>query len=150
MKHKRSNIGTVSHGTMKASDLVPAFIYELRAQTPTRRAHLSLCARIEKAIDSCADYDLSEDIDFDLEELFDALNEYAPEGFYFGAHPGDGADFGFWLSESFIEDFDGLKVDGLSQVPRGYSGLVLDVNDHGNVSLYKASRGRLRELWAIV
>jgi len=49
----------------------------------------------------------SDDAHYDLEVLFDAMNEYAPEGFYFGAHPGDGADYGFWLSESFVEDFDG-------------------------------------------
>jgi len=28
--------------------------------------------------------------------LTDALNEHAPDGFMFGAHEGDGSDFGFW------------------------------------------------------
>jgi len=32
----------------------------------------------------------------------DALNEYAPDGYYFGAIEGDGSDFGFWA----IEDED--------------------------------------------
>jgi hypothetical protein len=96
------------------------------------------------------DYFSSDDADYDLEALFDALQEYAPPYFYFGAHPGDGADCGFWLSESFPDDFDGLKVSDLSEVPTGYTGEVLIVNDHGNISLYVYSRGHRREVWAIV
>lgn len=34
-----------------------------------------------------------------VDELFDLLNEIAPEGTYFGASEGDGADFGFWTVE---------------------------------------------------
>tara|TARA_Y100000310_G_scaffold275814_1_gene292541 strand:+ start:92 stop:355 length:264 start_codon:yes stop_codon:yes gene_type:complete len=34
--------------------------------------------------------------DMDLEELCDVLNDLAPGDHYFGAHEGDGSDFGFW------------------------------------------------------
>lgn len=40
-------------------------------------------------------WDTMEAIDF-LNELYDLLNEHAPDGCYFGAHEGDGSDFGFW------------------------------------------------------
>lgn len=32
-----------------------------------------------------------------LQEIFDEMNEIAPEGHYFGAHEGDGADYGYWV-----------------------------------------------------
>jgi len=37
------------------------------------------------------------------EELPDALQDFAPPGFYFGSHPGDGADIGFWLDEELVD-----------------------------------------------
>lgn len=86
----------------------------------------------------------------DLETLFDILNNHALPYFYFGAHPGDGADFGYWLSEEFESDFDGLKVSDLAEVPKAHSGEVLQVSDHGNMTLYAYTRGRAREVWALV
>ena len=34
--------------------------------------------------------------DWLMDDLFDALEECAPKGHYFGSHPGDGSDLGFW------------------------------------------------------
>jgi len=147
------NIGTVSHGTMRPEDLIPDFLYELKHQKPCHRSHRKLIREIESNVQrmkSPAYFD-SEQVQWDLEALFDALNEYAPPYFYFGAHPGDGSDYGYWLSDDFPDfSFDGLRVSDLSEVPRGYSGEVVYVNDHGNMSLYTYSRGRRREVWAIV
>jgi hypothetical protein len=91
-----------------------------------------------------------DELEFDLEELQGILENHALPYFYFGICEGDGAEFGFWLSQDSIQEFDGLKVDDLSEVPTGYTGEVLEVNDHGNMSLYAYSRGRGREVWAIV
>jgi hypothetical protein len=147
----RRNIGSVSHATMREEDLIPAFIWELRQMKPLRREDRRLLRAIEARMEKPGYYD-SEDSSFDLNEcLFDALDTYALPYFYFGAHPGDGSDYGFWLSEHLEDDFDGLKVNDLSEVPANYSGEVLLVNDHGNMSLYIKSRnGRVREIWSVV
>jgi hypothetical protein len=97
------------------------------------------------------EYYESEDADYDLEALFDALNDYAPEGFYFGASMGDGCDYGYWLSDEYIQEFDGLKVSDLGEVPKGYVGLVLTVTDHGNPSLFCFHRNHsYTVLWELV
>ncbi len=149
---KNNNIGSVSHATMRPEDLIPRFISELQSQKPLHREHRKLIREIkrnQRTMKNPAYYD-NEQVSWDLDALFDALDQYAPAYFYFGAHPGDGSDYGYWLDESFIDDFNGLRVNDLSEVPTGYTGEVLVVNDHGNCSLYAYSRGRRRELWAIV
>jgi hypothetical protein len=147
---RNHNIGSVSSATMLPEDLIPSFLWELEHQRPLRRIHGRLVREITARM-ATANYFDGDDCSDDLDELFTALDDYSPEGFYFGAHPGDGADFGYWLSESFTEDFDGLRVDDLSEVPRGYVGSILLVKDHGNMSLYvKARNHRLTECWSIV
>ena len=98
--------GSICSGTLRTEDLVNAFVDALdrlkAAESlspwwnPDRFARLDdLLAEVERERtehgyyhgDLCADH---------LERMQDALNGYAPDGHFFGAHPGDGADFGFW------------------------------------------------------
>ena len=146
-------IGSISHGTMRNEDLIPEFVYCLKtlANQHGNKKHKALIRDIEKRMEAEGYYE-SDEADYDLnEDLFQALNEYAAPYMYFGAHPGDGSDFGFWLDEDMEDHFDGIKVSDLSEVPKDYAGEILMVNDHGNTSLYvKAKTQEPREVWALV
>jgi hypothetical protein len=50
------------------------------------------------------------------EDLFDQMNSIAPEGYYFGAHEGNGSDYGFWRTQFDAEDNE-LFGDGERQQP---------------------------------
>jgi len=146
--------GSVSSGTMRPEDLIPAFADELRAYVQAAGVEGAIPAHLKLAeeADAIEDYD-SEEANGVLEELFDALNEYAPPYGYFGAHPGDGADYGFWLEEDWLRimyDDGVLEVSDTSEVPADYSGEVVHVNDHGNATLYAAQDGELTEVWSVV
>jgi hypothetical protein len=173
-------MGSISSGTMRPEDLIPIFTSELgslarqsgtQVSATCRRQHLKLVKAIESRIEDereFEDSDLGVDgcADDDMDSLFDALGCYCAPYFYFGAHPGDGADYGFWLSEDWDDEFaDGLKlrsdqrewlnytkarVYDLAEVPAWFRGEVAVITDHGNVTLYvKTSRG-LREIWSVV
>lgn len=137
---RSSDFGTVISGTMRSQDLLPAFMDKLRDFDP----------EVADAMERELSFSTQEDKDEVVIGLFDRLNEYCPSGVYFGSHPGDGSDYGFWIHESFFEDFDGLKVSDTSEVPSDYSGEVLHVNDHGNATLYVATEGKLEEVWSVV
>lgn len=141
---KTGSIGSVSSGTMRTEDLIPDFT-KLLKQLDEEKTYAQLIEDCEHYMD----YEPEEQDDL-LNDLFDALNVYAPSWCYFGAHPGNGSDYGFWVSETVADDFDGLKVNDTSEVPEDYTGEVLHANDHGNLTLYKSEKGKLTEIWAIV
>ncbi len=179
-RRKSYPMGSVSCATMREEDLIPTFCYELQSlarQTgiiprKQRAAHVKLVREIEKRADT-EGYFENGDASEDLSELFDALGEYASPYFYFGAHPGDGADYGFWLSENWDEDFEdvkdgdiwrhgktkpiyrddmpsSIKVSDTADIPTWFRGEVAVVNDHGNVTLYVKTSRSLREVWGVV
>jgi len=154
---KTATFGTVSHGTLCTEDLLDAFASELEYQVQRnaeawcsdegRQERDKYMALIGEARE--VDPDSDEASELVNESLPDALHAFAPAYSYFGAHEGDGSDFGYW-PDIDQADFDGLSVADTSEVPADYSGEVLHVNDHGNMTLYAADRGRLTEVWSIV
>ncbi len=97
--------GTVSHGTMRNQDVLPKIMSQLFKEDPQRAREI--WNGNEKFLEALCDercgienswWD-SEEATQMSEELFDIMNEYVPEGHYFGAHPGDGSDYGVWANE---------------------------------------------------
>lgn len=96
-----AQLGSVSHGTMQPRDLIPEFRSTLaRLDQKAYRKHLEEHGDVTGDEDKDAAKGLDpEEADWAIEDLFDKLDSCAPDGAYFGAHPGDGADYGFWLAE---------------------------------------------------
>jgi hypothetical protein len=152
---KYADFGSISSGTLRTEDLLSAFADELEYQIkrqPRSYHHKDARKLINEARRTKPDSDIASDV---VAELEDALEEFAPPYCYFGSHVGDGADFGYWVSDDVFDAHgdccDILRVSDTSEVPKDYRGEVLHVNDHGNATLYVAmSRGKLKEIWACV
>lgn len=96
--------GTVSHGTLLEHDLIPAFLDTLKEinekawNSIVEEGHLMITILTWKEHGWLSLTDEGrEQISYYVNEwLFPAMDDQAPEGYYFGAHPGDGSDFGYW------------------------------------------------------
>lgn len=103
-------IGSVSHGTMRNEDLIPTFRDTLRVLCEffhDAKEYRKVIAESKKAVRLSLvnefvlldNYWNSEEADWDNGRLFYLLDEFGkPNNLYFGAHEGDGSDYGFWES----------------------------------------------------
>ena len=99
---------SVIHGTHRNEDLIPSFMEVINIFDPEKAKELKAkYPEMEKALKELAEdsykeisYFGSEESSYFLNEvLFDVLDSYSPENFYFGSHPGDGSDYGYWKEE---------------------------------------------------
>jgi hypothetical protein len=94
---RRAEPGSVSHGTLRMEDLLPVFTDVLDGLAQSLE-HSHLVARAKHTPPG------HEDADETLNYLMEALDYYAPIGYMFGSHPGDGSDFGFWpIEEGWLD-----------------------------------------------
>ena len=145
-KQPKVHIGSITTGTLLPEDLLEAFSDELR-RLDANGHYAKLLAEAAEILESnIGEYGL-EDTSGLVDDLQYALQEFAPPYTYFGAHPGDGADFGFWPDHDSLEDaiHDGEKLDDGDVLTD--DGLVISVSGHGNVTVFDQNRN---ELWSCV
>jgi hypothetical protein len=139
-------IGTLIHGTLRNEDLLQAFSDELARIDLARfeevikhDAHL-FAESANLTIDGIVE-GLGQHVDDVINDLMDALNEYAPAHAYFGTLEGDASDFGFWPDTDSFEGCEKHVMETPSPL-HGDSewydldcGVIVQVNDHGNVTV---------------
>jgi hypothetical protein len=141
---KTLDIGSISHGTLRAQDLAEALRFELSRMTYRN-------AKLYDELDAIAhDEGRDEEHDSDvIADAIDALQSYAPMFCYVGFHEGDGSDLGCWPDhdaiESAIRDGDAIKIEDLADLDSlaiselNGANVAIHVNDHGNMTVYGLS-----------
>ena len=149
---KKGTIGTVIRATLRPQDLLPAFLFELERLNPEQASKRNgeliadgfAYSQCGVAFGDGDKWPISiDDAQWFLETLVDDLNECAPAYCYFGAHVGDGSDFGFWPSFEEIEDLPKLEWG----IEHGRQpGDYVEVTDHGNLTVYTGAGKPVLEL----
>lgn len=119
MVARTPRIGSVSHGTLRAEDLIPTFLDTLgtlggesavsaACRDAVFPSHMESECRVgadgyyhgytwsDAESPETRAYLESDDAADDIRQLVDALNALAPDYTYFGTHEGDGSDYGYW------------------------------------------------------
>ena len=96
--------GSVSCGTMREEDLIPCFESVLDGADVDYSGNRPECVDALLEGEELTDKE-REEVGYYLNEtLFDLMNDIAPPNCYFGSHPGDGCDYGFWREDEDTED----------------------------------------------
>ncbi len=160
-RHKKTTlpIGTISSGTLRLEDLIPALASALSDLRLTRTERKIVNEALALTIDE------TEQCQFVYEDLEQIAQAHCPDYTDFGATEGDGAEIGVWPSmESLNEDARCTARDwdrGDDVAPRVWKinagdrrpltvNYVMEVTDHGNVTLYRRAGRRWIEVWSVV
>ena len=103
---------TVIHATLRPQDLIPAFLDVIKDTVEYEQLMVNNAGVPSYAAsDNDSEWWDSEDCSFFLNEsLFNTLEQYAPDGFYFGNTEGNGSDFGFWKNNDEFEMGDSIFI----------------------------------------
>lgn len=171
-------LGSISSGTMRTQDLLSAFADALddikddistgcqttdtADDTAIRTAETAridtFLAALESRMDNDDDDARDDYLDSgyaeeDLDTLTFMLSNYTPPYCYFGSHPGNGSDYGFWIDHESLESDvrDGTLASGDEAPEDADEGsLFLHINERGNTELYIRQDGEWVSVWSVV
>ena len=135
-------LGSISTGTLLTEDLLPRFADTCIRLKGTKHPVAIMCYELTDD-PTWADRSNAKDV---LDALKDCLNELCPPFVYFGAHPSDGADFGFWPNIDELNDC----CQNWNTFPANEYRLVECVvisDGHGNITVMDLDRNIL---WSTV
>jgi hypothetical protein len=145
-------LGSISTGTLFTGDLIAAFANALLGICDGNAEATELARDSKQYLEPDID-DTDEEFRHSLvESLTDYLNEFCPPFVYFGTHPGDGADFGFWPDLEAIdascerEHHRRTHNPDTGEIVLEDDSVIVQVNDHGNVTVMDMERS---VIWSV-
>jgi hypothetical protein len=121
---------SLSHATMRPEDLIPSFLDFLR-EIKGMDVDVDNCAA---AMIEEASHEQTEDL---LEDIYNLLNAIAPDHCIFGAHEGNGSDYGFWTDEDSLINAIHFRLelldinDDLSDIRATAEWILSELDNHG-------------------
>lgn len=107
-QYKPIPFGSVSRGTLHCPDLLTALAQTLQQRLLENQEALAGTARAQqfeqlsqKAVQCDPESDEAGDV---LEALFDAINVFCAPYTFFGCHPGNSSDIGFWPHQEAVDE----------------------------------------------
>lgn len=149
-------IGVISEGTLRPEDLIPAFLDALDTVRLSRKDRKTASAILKAETERSKAEELTpeqvEEQQEDLWELHGLLEQAAPEYCFFGASDGDGACFGVWPDWNRLdEDHRAGEIGRGDCLPSvGRFAFWLQINDHGNATLWRRAGRRWVKVWDVV
>lgn len=160
MPKKFLELGSVSSGTLKPEDLIPAFHDALKWVSPSSARECRVEYRdVFRWLNRHGDLDgapedVAEGAGWVVDDLTDRLGNVCPPFTHFGSHMGDGADFGVWVVEDLEQEAKYghlLYLDDEEPLPPCYSGYYFRTKDRGSTgTLYHRNKRYVtRTIWSI-
>lgn len=143
---KTLTTGVISEGVCDPRVVIQSLRDEL-ARLDTMEADVAV-AELDQKLFNCGEEFLSEV----LEETEEAIIDLLPPYTYLGNQEGDGACYGLWADvDQVLEEVRSGEIPQLDNVEDDYVGYVVNITDHGNVSLlHHRKGGETQEIWGVV